>query len=291
MRINDLNKIILQQKRNVVASNEVSKSVPNNGPNLKKILGKRPHLKKTNVLKNVPRFFPKFENQIGSIKHSGDIGDLIYFLPVIRYLGCSDLFLNPRGLQTKKIDGTASGFNFDLIRILAPLLESQVYINSVLPWTNQPVNIDADYFRQVESPLINLCEKILFAFSIPFVEIDVPWIYVEPKKIASQVFSRSFRYRNEDMDYNKFITKRDDCVFIGLDNEYVDFCDRFGKIPYYPVKDFLELAQVIAGSETFYGNQSSPMAIAISMHKNFVQESFRGHPDCVFNLKHAKYII
>lgn len=290
MRINDLNKIT-GHNRIVAAHNPAIKPEAPTSPNLKKILGKRTQNKKRNILQNLPRSFPKFSNMVGSFKHSGDIGDLIYSLPVIRYLGYSDLYLNPRGLATKKIDGSASGFNLDLIKILTPLLESQHYIRKVDCWNNESVIVDMDYFRKVNPPVPNLCEKILYSFSIPFYETQKPWIQVESKRIAPLVFARSFRYRNNHMDYKQFINNKDDCVFVGLHNEYVDFCERFGKIPYYAVKNFYELAQVISGCDTFHGNQSSPMSIAIAMHKNFIQESFKNSPDCMFDFKNARYVL
>lgn len=284
MRIDDLNRIIAQKNNGFASSQNQSKA-----PNLKKILGKRVNLKKSNVLKNLPRLFSKFD-ETGSFKHSGDIGDLIYGLPVIRYLGYSDIYLNPRGLSTKKIDGSPSGFNENTIKLLTPLLESQPYIRKVLHWNDNPVIVDMDYFRKVEVGILNLCEKILYSFSVPFSETNMPWISVAEKKVAPFVFARSFRYRNDDMDYCKFIDHKNDCIFVGLEEEHKDFCERFTEIPYYPVKNLLELAEVINGSEVFYGNQSSPMAIAISMHKKIVQESFKSHPDCVFDQKNAVYI-
>jgi len=289
MKINDLNKIIVSGNRN--DSNNKNISQKNMSHNFKKVLGRRPSLhKKNQIIKYSPI---KFEHDVfGNItfKHSGDIGDLIYSLPVLRYYGGGFLNLNPNGLSTKKCDGTSSGFNRDLIQFVLPLLQIQPYIKQCGIWDFSPCLIDGDYFRKVESGILNLCEKILFSFGVPFSETEKPWIFCEPKKIAPFVFSRSFRYRNNDTDYKKYIKNADDCIFVGLQNEHDDFCSKFGKIQFYKVKNLLDLAQVIQGCEKFYGNQSSPMSLAAAMHKPFVQESFKGHPDCMFNQALAEYM-
>ena len=289
MKINDLNKIIVSGNRD--DSNNKNISQKNISHNFKKVLGKRPNLLKT---KNNNFYMPlKFSTQDKNsvtIKHSGDIGDLIYSLPVLRYYGGGSLYLNPLGLPSKKCDGTSSGFNPDIIKFIMPLLESQNYVTSCNFYQEQKTLIDGDYFRKISVNILNLCEKILYSYSVPFSETEKPWIYCEPKKISPFVFARSFRYRNDDVDYSIFVKNPEDCVFVGLPDEHQDFCEKFGKIPYYKVKSLLELAQVICGSEIFYGNQSSPMALAVAMHKPFVQENYKNHSDCMFKQPTAKYM-
>lgn len=243
----------------------------------------------TNVV-FMPQTARFFGAKSGTFKHSGDIGDLIYSLPVVRYFGGGTLYLNPIGLPTRKVDGTRSGFNYSQIELLKPLLKEQFYIKDVIPWHGEKVDVDLDYFRSPGNHVFNLCEKILSAFSVPFKESSTPWITCDSKSVARCVVARSFRYRNDKMDYSQFLKQYgDDCVFVGLANEHHDFEEKFGSIRHHIVENFLELAQVINGSELFVGNQSSPMAVAIAMHKTLIQECYPSHADCIFDFQNARY--
>ena len=256
---------------------------------------------KTKVVSNVVRRkapappilkFDPFENLCGTFKHSGDLGDLWYSLPVMRHLGGGTLYLNPGGLNGFKPDGTPSGLNHATILMALPLLEAQPYVRAVKFWNEStPVTVDMDLFRSIDVPSDNLCNKILSAFSVPFKETETPWIQCEPKEVARIVFSRSFRYRNINTRYKELVSKyKDECVFLGLPDEHKDFEQQFGKISHYRVKDFHEMAQVINGAQMFVGNQSSPMALAIAMHKPFLQEAYVKGSDCRFPKLNGKYM-
>lgn len=249
----------------------------------------KPEPKHTNVvfMPQTPRYF---SGKNGTFKHSGDIGDLVYSLPVLRSFGGGTLYLNPNGLPTRKGDGTRSGFDYNQIEFLSSLLKEQFYIKNVLPWHGEKVDIDIDYFRTPGNDVFNLCEKILSAFGVSFSETNTPWITCDEKNIAKCVIARSFRYRNPKMNYTQFLEQfGDQAVFVGLSDEHEDFEKKFGKIRFYQVSSFLEMAQIINGSELFVGNQSSPMALAIAMHKPFIQECFPSHADCVFDFQNARY--
>lgn len=232
-----------------------------------------------------------FDKLTGTFKHSGDLGDLWYSLPVVRYLGGGKIYLKSYGLQGKKCDGTMTGFTLEMIEMCKPLLEAQPYITECNHYQQIVKDIlDLDLFRKVKRPEKLLCHKILGTFCVPLTELDQPWITCEPKKIAPVVFARSFRFRNTNYEYAELLNLHKDAVFIGLKEEHQDFVKRFGKISHYPIKNFLEMAEVISGAELFIGNQSSPMALAISMHKPFIQEVSPIIPDCQFNRDNAKYM-
>lgn len=241
----------------------------------------------------------KFANTNPNFKQSGDIGDLIYSLPIIRNINGGNLLLNTKGLTSKKPDGSNSGFDKQLYNLLKPLLEAQHYIRNVKELANNDkIDINLDFFR-VNSNFLNpsenkktLCENILSSFEVPFAATNIPWINCNQKKIAKYVISRSTRYRNENEEKLKILISqlKDEKIFIGLPHEHADFQEKFGTISYYKVRDFLEMAEIINGSEMFIGNQSSPMALAIALHKPFIQESYTKHPDCVFRRENAKYI-
>jgi len=244
------------------------------------------------IIKSKPLIIRPFSPFTATFKHSGDLGDLWYSLPVIRYLGGGSLYLNPDGLKTRKPDGTISGLNPELIKMSIPLLELQHYIKKVEKWNqHQKVSLDIDIFRKIFPPKPSLCEKILASFSVPFSEIQKPWIECDSKNIAKVVFNRSFRYRNENTKYKEILAdNKESSVFIGLPEEHQDFESKFGKIDYYKIKDFLEMAQIINGAELFVGNQSSSLALAIAMHKPFIQEAYIHGADCKIEISNAKYM-
>ena len=76
-----------------------------------------------------------------------------------------------------------------------------------------------------------------------------------------------------------------------MPEEHEDFQKSFGKIEYYNIDNLLQIAEIINGSELFIGNQSAPMAIAIGLHKAYLQEYYPSHPDCVFPRSNGKYLI
>jgi hypothetical protein len=288
-------KALLQSRKNIINYGNVPTSANSIKITNSRLVKKQPASitkpPQSTCKKLVPKKIAKFTDGNASYKHSGDIGDLIYSLPVIKFLGEGVLYLNTAGLPSRKPDGTYSGFTDKTFGMLKPLLESQKYITEVRILDNNKPVVDLDYFRSGDCSILNLCEKILYSYSIPFNITDDSWIKCNPKKIASHVFARSFRYRNENINYSE-IMKRcgEDCVFIGLPEEHQDFENKFGKISYYEVKDFLDMAEVIAGSDCFYGNQSSPMSLAIAMNVQLYQECFLPHSDCVFQRSNATYL-
>lgn len=232
----------------------------------------------------------KCEKDAYTYKHSGDFGDLIYSLPVVRYYGGGKLLLNPYGLPSKKPDGSYSGFSPATIKLIKPLLEAQPYISKVKHWDRKKVDVDIDYFRTNAPEYENLCHKILGALKVPLTEAEKPWITCEKKEVAPVVIARSFRYRQDLVDYKLIFKDFKECVFVGLEDEHADFESRFGKINYYPVKNLLELAEVIHGSELFVGNQSFPLSLAVGLHHPFLQEYYPLYHDCIFDRKNAHYI-
>ena len=234
--------------------------------------------------------FKKFDSLSAKYKHSGDIGDLLYSLPVIKETGGGALYINC-SYMGNKMDGSKSGFNINILNFLKPLLESQKYIKKVEAWNNNPIDVDLDYFRSLNLNCATLCQSILNSFSVSMDVTNAPWIECNKKKITSAVFARSFRYRNENVDYKQYLEKyKDDCIFVGLIEEHSDFVKMFGHIRYYQVANMLEMAEIINGADIFIGNQSSPMSLAIALHKPFVQEVFSKVPDCKFDRPNCTYI-
>jgi ADP-heptose:LPS heptosyltransferase len=122
-----------------------------------------------------------------------------------------------------------------------------------------------------------------------------PWLTV-PKAAElgerNVVVNRTGRWvpaqRNPVYDQWKADGVDANAIFVGLPNEYEDFKKMSGwdKIEYKPTKTLLEVAEIIAGSETFIGNQSVALSIAIGLGKEFYCEARRDLPiernECYF---------
>lgn len=208
--------------------------------------------------------------------HSGDIGDLIYGLPVIRALGGGDLVL----ISTP--GKTAHAMTREKVDRLRPLLELQPYINSVSFCEDcPPTQIDGfrDHWKHG-----NLSDMHLATHGIDWRARVEPWIEVEPKQVAKVVMHRSTRYGGHFPWPECVAVYKKDAVFVGYPEEHAVFCEQFGEVPYYRANNFLELAQVIAGSQWYCGNQSSPLAVAHAMKHSVMMEICPGHcqQHCVF---------
>ena len=74
-----------------------------------------------------------------TFKHSGDLGDIIYSLPVIKSLGGGLLFLDTTGgadepsCKAQCMDGKTN-FNKTSYEFIKPLIEAQPYIKGVLEY-------------------------------------------------------------------------------------------------------------------------------------------------------------
>lgn len=228
-----------------------------------------------------------------SFKHSGAIGDVIYALPTIRGLGGGDLYM-----PTGKPSHFWNHFYGDPIPILRRLLESQPYIRSVQPWEGQPVDYNLDDFRRYfaghcHPDTVTLCDMHLMAFGLPTSEREVAWIKVESKPLPpgrNIVVCRSSRYRSPYFNWSRVYKQHGDrAVFCGLPVEHRAFQEEVGEIPHLPTADLYELAQYIADSALFIGNQSSPFAVAEGLKVRVFQEVSPDCPNCVFPRPGAVY--
>lgn len=259
-------------------------------------------------------------------KHSGDLGDIIYSLPVIKTYGRGKLIipnnltpihkLNKKRitniLYNLKTDGSFSGINVEKFKFIMPLLENQKYISSIIHinyQTSDLINlsykninkkyfinsckdfIDLDLFR-LESESDFIYERYRKKFDIPLCNYENPWIDVEPKKISEIIVSRTTRYNNKMFPWKNFVYNyKKNMIFVGLVSEYKLFVNRYGYIPFYKVKDAYEMASVIKGSELFIGNQSLAYSIAEGLKHRTIQETSNKIPDCVFVREKAKFFI
>lgn len=217
---------------------------------------------------------------MATFKHSGVFGDLLYSLPVMRRLGGGHFYLHldrinwigqhyyghpPHNLHQGRMNQTD-------LEYMRDFMLAQDYVNGfdALP-AGIDVTYDLDRFRDI---FVYHPANYIAIYAFTFGIVDCynlwmePWLSVpEPKRVARTIFNRTERslptrlsakwqqWRDEGIEQ--------DAVFVGLDHEYELFRQRIGyDVPHYPTATMLELASVIAGAETYIGNQSQALALA-----------------------------
>lgn len=237
--------------------------------------------------------------------HSGDMGDIIYSLPVIKAMGGGVLFVSPHNRFPYPLDSRWSrmGGNASAVDNIRPLLEAQHYIDRVaythgtpistsydlnrfrLPWKNRTAR-DFDSIKKLHCDAFN----IEWPDSKPWLEIRNP-ISIPGKPI---VVARSPRYHNDQFPWYELVQKfGNQMVFVGDESEARVF-QGFGapkhKIYWHQTSNMLELARVIAGASICVMNQSAPLAIAHGLCKPVVVEEWPGNPNCHLEREGAIYL-
>lgn len=200
-------------------------------------------------------------------RHSGGFGDLILGLPVVMELGSGIFYLTE---QQKSILGN--------------LLDVQPYITkteilSYIEWKNIEVTHNLDLFRAAQRTDV-VAKMYLEVFKIDF-DLSQKWLFnIEPNKIAKIVIhdTGNARFPGHTVDWNILNDYKDNCIFIGYDNDYKLFQERQLGIKRYKVANLFEYAKVIEGCDLFIGNSSCPYTIAEGLKKSLVIDLYIGRP-------------
>lgn len=244
-------------------------------------------------------------------KHSGTLGDLIYSLPVVRHTGGGKFYLHLNQIDWigKHFYGAdPSPFHQGRMTLkdyefMKSFMEAQEYIDGFEPLDPKQHEIthNMDRFRP---PFVGHPGNYVDIYADCFGLTDpalkemlrqTPWLTVpSPKKVEGKtvVINRTGRWVPAQVNpiWAQWKTEGIDetAIFVGLPNEYEDFKKMSGwdKIEYQPTKTLLEVAELIAGCETFIGNQSVALSIAIGLGKEFFCEARRDLPiernECYF---------
>ena len=235
-----------------------------------------------------------------TLKHSGDLGDIIFSLPTVRALGGGILYLDPAGGKTEPhvritcFPERGTRLTATSIEWLKPLLLLQEYITDVRYWSGEAVDYNLDIFRSY-SRQENLADSHLAAFRLPSSLRDTAWLKVDQPQAMEgfrQVISRTMRKHGNDQFWEAFLREHQrECLFVGLEPEHEEFERRFGvSIRYYPTPTALDLARVIAGCSQFVGNPSFANAVAEGLKQNKILEVYRDAPNEIFVRPGAQYI-
>ncbi len=234
------------------------------------------------------------QDQVLNIIHSGNSGDLIYALPTIKkiyevtnvpiylYLRLNQPLPAPVYSNSRHSMGSVM-ISQNMANILFPLLNSQSYIYKCEAYNNQKIHIDLDFFRNKTIPLINSNLARWYSYVTGFTpELWKPWLQVKPDFSYADkiVLARSERYRNSTINYS-FLKDYKHTVFIGVKSEYEDMKKAIPNLQWFQLKNFLELAQIIAGCKFFVGNQSFPYSIAEGLKTPRILEAYYHVPHVI----------
>ena len=200
--------------------------------------------------------------------HRGATGDVIYAMPTIKALGGGIFNVN---------------LPDDLYNTVLPLLESQEYIYEVKKGREFVGNVfNLDKFRNNNDlHLTHLVQLHLQSFDIIDETWKQGWLKIEPIKSNNSFINITPRYKSLTTDWIKEINflkdNSDNVYFIGLESEYEPYKHLIIR---YEIRDYLELAQLLAGAKYVSGNQSSFMAVAQGIGRDYRMSQEEGHTNC-----------
>lgn len=223
-----------------------------------------------------------------SYKHSGAFGDLIYSLPVVKHFGGGDFYLHLNQIDwigqhyygsppNPFHQGRLTEKDFEFMR---EFMLAQEYISDfkILDAKKDAITHNLDRFRPVfVGHPTNYIDIYSGVFELNPDEARVcsstPWLTVpQPTTLEGRniVINRTQRWipNTPGSQWAEWQAQGYEAraVFVGLEAEYAAFTQATGwNIPWYVTKDMLELAQVIAGADTFIGNQSQCYALAVGL--------------------------
>jgi hypothetical protein len=210
--------------------------------------------------------------------HERDFGDIILSLAVVKAASDSANYYiqnNPKA-----------------VKLLAPLIEYQSYINKCDSFKSQ--NIDKSFvdFRKNGFPWGIQLVLHHARWINQDVDLSQPWITapVDKKYKGSIIVNKTQRYANPLFPWSQLVKiLGDKMLFVGHENEYDIFCKKYGKVERLIINDYLELATAINSSDCFIGNQSSANCVAEGLKHKTIQEVCLWQPDCIYKRDNAAF--
>lgn len=208
---------------------------------------------------------------VEQFSHTQDAGDLLVSLASVKSLGGGNYYL-----QRKKPQ---------LYGLLKQLFDAQEYIGEFDLFRGQAITKDFSNFRKNGIPYGVQLGLLHSNWVKANAELHKPWLSVKPssKSIGKIVVARSPRYQNPYFPWKALVEAlRPHILFVGLEQEWKTFCTHYGHVDYIRTRNLHDVAQLIAGSELFIGNQSSPNAVAEGLKHPLVQETCLWVSDCIY---------
>lgn len=233
------------------------------------------------------------------VSSEGQAGDVCYLLSILKKLkdGPHTLLLERSSATSLATPEVVAHHH----RLLESLVMSQSYIKEFRPARDgEQVDWRSGGFRNsgfhsVHATLIEAQQSHLIATQglLKGVDCSAPWLKIDPYPELEGLFvvNRTSRYQNGNFPWHEMVKNYGDrMVFMGLEGEHKEFCQRYAPISYRPTTDYLEAARLIKGCQMFIGNQSCLAAIAVGMGHDMIMEVSTSTPDCIFNRSNIQYV-
>lgn len=218
------------------------------------------------------------ERKKRTFKHSGARGDLVYGLAAVKEMGGGTVYVN-RSEKPNHFVMPMDDAELDGVR---SLLKKQGYVDDVVEWKGEKVDVDMDVFRSMRLDYNLLSEAQMMCFGAAHDRRE-PWLdpdRISPRREADIVVSRTARYHGV-FDWQELSPWVDRCVFVGSPAEHEDFMSCTGmNMRRVETPTWEDLASVIRGGKLFVGNQSLAYSMAEAMKVPRVLESYPACPNC-----------
>jgi len=189
---------------------------------------------------------------------SGELGDIIYSLPSIKYLGGGNLYI---GGQFDKFPNYKV-LDKNLVNQLSEILLQQPYIKNVyfsetcpnnvidlnqfknrfIDWNNNKLN-DNEVDKLRRTNISTLFSNLL---KVPTTICSNKWLTNKISQSEFIVVNRSLKYHNEKFPWTEIVTNFKEYIrFIGHKDEYDDFCNKFGKVNYVETPKLIDVFNII----------------------------------------------
>lgn len=232
----------------------------------------------------------------------GMLGDVVYCIPFC--LSCSGTYCKEdlnKNKFTLLIDTLIhhknNGNAFQNLCMLRDLLSFQPYFEKIIC---EP-HIDFEKYGALDLGKIrkNLVDMgrgdIVYRYRYlrplkNFYRAEDPWIVLPEQIIQSEyhyfhdkiVIFRSQRYNNPNISYSYLKKFKEHLVFIGLENEYVQFRNKFDvHINFIKPKHFIEVACILNNCKFCIGNQTFYFSIAEALKVPRMLELYKNLPDVI----------
>lgn len=124
---------------------------------------------------------------------------------------------------------------------------------------------------------------------------DLPWLFhdwTDDDVSGKAVIARSERYHSKEYPWREVLDMvKEKAVFVGTEDEHKAFVQAFGCgwLPYHHTPNLYQLATAINSCRVFFGNQSTPRAIAEGLKKKVFIEQDPRTPNTFFDRPEAWY--
>jgi hypothetical protein len=226
--------------------------------------------------------------------HTGDLGDCIAALPILRALGGGDIVITEAKTNhpARSPRESMRGARFNAIR---EFLAAQPYVNNV-EWQDEPTGITHDLSNFRESRIGAGENLALWQARYLGVSVSLePWLIAPTVANYGHIaIARSTRYQNYFFPWEELLwhLRQEDIVFVGLPNEHEAFEKHTRrKIDFVPTRNIAVLASFIVGAKLIICNQSLPFWIAAGLGAPILQETWESDPNSIIERPNAIYTL